>query len=138
MENEPLKFASGMNFKARHPNAPETVRGSIYFKATEFKKFLDENVDEKGYVNVKMMKSKRDGAIYFIWDSFKPKSLSVEESKAYHNRYSNTDETMGGTSPIRHQHTDPQVQQSNEKMSQEMFGKPLSEEEEYNLSQAPF
>jgi len=90
MENQKqeMKFASGMGFKARNENAPETVRGSIYFKWTEFRKFCDENVDERGYVNVKMMKSKEKGTIYFILDTYKPKiQMSEEQKQTYDNRY---------------------------------------------------
>lgn len=85
---QPMIFISGMGFKPRAENAPETVRGAIYFKWTEFRKFCDENVDEKGYVNVKMMKSKQKGSIYFILDTYKPKAqLSDEQKQTYENRY---------------------------------------------------
>ncbi len=123
MENT-MKFANGMNFKPRHPNAPETVRGGIYFKASDFKKFLDENVDDKGFVNTKMMKSKKDGSIYFILDDFKPKSqMPKEESEAYHNRY---------------QHPDPSVQKANEGMNEKLFRTPLSEEDNKFLADMKF
>ena len=72
MENKELQFASGMSFKQRHENAPESVRGSIYFKASEFIPFLEKNKDEKGWVHVKMMKSMTKGTIYFILDTWKP------------------------------------------------------------------
>lgn len=67
-----MKFATGMSFKEVAQTAPETVRGSIYFKVDDFKKFLDENKDEKGWVHTKMMKSKEKGTIYFILDTWKP------------------------------------------------------------------
>ena len=80
MENEPrtMIFADGMNFKARHEKAPETVRGSIYFKVAPFITFLERNKDERGYVNVKMMKSKKDGSIYFILDTWKPEKKNID------------------------------------------------------------
>jgi hypothetical protein len=51
-ENTPIIFANGMNFKAVSPNAPETVRGSIYFKWNDFKQFGDKHVDERGYKGI--------------------------------------------------------------------------------------
>lgn len=72
MENQEMKFADGMGFKTRHEKAPETVRGTIYFNVEKFTKFLQENKDERGWVNTKIMKSKKDGSIYFILDTWKP------------------------------------------------------------------
>lgn len=72
MENTEIIFATGMNFKSRHEKAPESVRGTIYFNVAKFKKFLDENADEKGFVTTKMMKSMTKGSIYFILDTWKP------------------------------------------------------------------
>lgn len=84
MENnkQEMIFADGMNFKQRHEKAPETVRGSVYFKASKFIEFLKKHEDEKGFVNTKMMKSKKDGSIYFILDTWKPakKELVDEET----------------------------------------------------------
>ena len=82
MENnkQEMKFANGMTFKARHEKAPETVRGSIYFKASDFTQFLEENKDEKGWVHVKMMKSKDKGTIYFILDTWKPTPIKDDET----------------------------------------------------------
>lgn len=71
-------FADGMGFKPRHENAPETVRGSIYFNASKFTTFLSNHKDAKGWVNVKMMKSKKDGSIYFILDTWKPKAIDTD------------------------------------------------------------
>lgn len=75
-----MKFAEGMSFKARHEKAPETVRGSIYFKVSDFTKFLEANKDEKGWVHVKMMKSKEKGTIYFILDTWKPTPIKDDET----------------------------------------------------------
>ncbi len=72
MENQEIIFADGMSFKIRHEKAPETVRGTIYFNVSKFTQFLQDNKDEKGWVNTKMMKSKKDGSIYFILDTWKP------------------------------------------------------------------
>lgn len=65
-------FVEGMNFKPRPENAPETFRGGIYFKYPEFARFMEKHKNEKGWVNIKMMKSKEKGTIYFILDTWKP------------------------------------------------------------------
>lgn len=92
-----MKFATGMSFKARHENAPDTVRGSVYFKAEEFKKFLDENKDERGWVHTKMMKSKEKGTIYFILDTWKPTPLP--ETTQATQEYNDTKYQVTRTSP---------------------------------------
>lgn len=86
MDNEksPMVFATGMGFREVSPKAPESVRGSIYFKWADFKKFCEENVDQKGFVNVKMMKSLTKGSIYFILDTYKPKT-NPEETQQYND-----------------------------------------------------
>lgn len=120
-----MVFVEGMSFYAVPPTTPETVRGKISFKSAQFIEFIKTHTDEKGWMNVKMMKSKEKGSIYFIVDSWKPKTmgLSKEESEAYHNRY---------------QHPDPQVQQSNEKSAEQMFSRPLNDDEQFALSQVLF
>lgn len=80
-EKTPMKFAEGMTFKARHEKAPETVRGAIYFKVAEFTRFLEANKDERGWVHVKMMKSKEKGTIYFILDTWRPQKELSEQDK---------------------------------------------------------
>jgi len=126
MENPEIQFADGMNFKNRHEKAPESVRGSVYFDVKKFKQFLDSNVDEKGYVNVKMMKSMTKGTIYFILDTWKPTKTPEQQQEA--KEYNET----------KYKHPDPNVQLANEKAAQELFNQPLSEEEEFRLSQQPF
>jgi len=106
-----MKFAEGMSFKARNENAPETVRGSIYFKVSEFQQFLDKNKDEKGWVHVKMMKSKEKGTIYFILDTWKP-----------------TPQTPALT----------ETQEVNNKASQKLIGRDLTDEEMLNMQDIPF
>jgi len=80
--NKEMKFAGGMTFKEVPETAPETVRGQIFFKADEFIAFLNANKNERGYVNVKMMKSMKTQGIYFILDEWKkPEGLLTDEEK---------------------------------------------------------
>lgn len=75
-------FVEGMSFKEVAPNAPESVRGGIYFKYPEFARFMEAHKNEKGWVNIKMMKSKEKGTIYFILDTWKPTSTPEQAQAA--------------------------------------------------------
>lgn len=110
-----IKFADGMNFQPVPPTAPETVRGKIYFEWSKFKDFAENNVNQRGYVNVKMMKSKNTGGIYFILDEYQPKEESAESKTYNDNKY-----------------------KINQDSAAKLFSQPLTEEEEFNLSQIPF
>lgn len=125
MENEkaPLIFADGLNFQQVSPNAPESVRGKIYVDWKKFRAFCEEHVNERGYVNITMMKSLSKGSIYFIKDSFVPKTDTVATQE-----YNDT----------KYRHQDPQVQASNEKSAEQMFSRPMTEDEQFNLSRIPF
>lgn len=123
MENKEIQFADGMNFNPRHEKAPESVRGTIYFDVKKFKKFLDDNVNEKGFVTTKMMKSMTKGTIYFILDTWKPNQPTAETKEYNDNKY---------------KHPDQNVQLVNEQVVEKLFSQPLSEEEEFRLSQQPF
>lgn len=123
MENQGIEFIDGMNWKEVAPNAPQTVRGKIYINWSKFKEYAENNVDAKGWLNVKMMKSARTGNIYFIKDNFVPKT-NPEQTEQYNDN--------------KYKHLDPNVQLVNEKTAEKLFNQPLSEDEEYRLSQAPF
>lgn len=71
MENENI-FASGIFFEKPHENAPDYVKGKVSIKIDEFITFLKANVNEKGYVNLDMKKSKEKGHIYFQLNDWKP------------------------------------------------------------------
>lgn len=124
MENQEIQFADGMNFKNRHDKAPESVRGSIYFETSKFKKFLDANTDSRGYVNVKMMKSMTKGTIYFILDTWKPKS-DPQATQEYNDQKYRIP-----------QHAEKD--RVNVEVAEKLFGQPLTEEEQFNLSNVPF
>jgi len=98
---EEMIFADGMGFKPRHEKAPETVRGTIYFNAQKFSDFLQKHKDEKGWVNTKMMKSKKDGSIYFILDTWKPTPTveTQKETQEYNDTKYQTSHATGRTSP---------------------------------------
>jgi hypothetical protein len=111
-------FVDGMSFRARHEKAPETVRGSISIKYPDFTRFVEKHRDEKGWCNIKMMKSKEKGTIYFILDTWKP--TSTPESQAEAKEYNDT------------------KYQVNQEVANKIFDKPLTNQEELNLQDIPF
>ena len=80
---EEKKFVTGM-FVKRNEKAPEFVVCNISIKADEFDKFIKENTNEKGYVNLQVLRSKDKGTLYAVLDTFEPKAstASTEVKKA--------------------------------------------------------
>ena len=73
---ETKKYAQGL-FVKRNDKAPDFVVCSLSIKAEEFNQFLEENVNEKGYVNLQVLKSKDKGTLYAVLDTFEPKASTV-------------------------------------------------------------
>ena len=69
---EEKKYAKGL-FVKRNEKAPDFVVCSLSIKSDEFVQFLRENTNEKGYVNVQVLKSKDKGTMYAVLDTFEPK-----------------------------------------------------------------
>ena len=76
-------YAKGL-FAKRNEKAPDFVVCNISIKADEFDKFVKENTNEKGYVNLQVLKSKEKGTLYAVLDTFEPKAstASTEIKKA--------------------------------------------------------
>ena len=69
-------YAKGL-FAKRNENAPDFVTCSLSIKTDDFIQFLRENTNEKGYVNLQVLKSKDKGTLYAIVDTFTPKTDNV-------------------------------------------------------------
>ena len=80
---EEKKYAKGL-FAKRNEKAPDFVVCNISIKTDEFDKFVKENTNEKGYVNLQVRKSKEKGTLYAVVDTFEPKAstASTEIKKA--------------------------------------------------------
>ena len=76
-------YARGL-FAKRNEKAPEFVICSLSVKTDDFIHFLKENTNEKGYVNLQVLKSKDKGTLYAVLDTFEPKAstASTEIKKA--------------------------------------------------------
>ena len=66
-------YAKGL-FVKRNEKAPEFVVCSLSFKTDDFILFLKENTNEKGYVNLQVLKSREKSTIYAVLDTFEPKT----------------------------------------------------------------
>ena len=80
---EEKKYAKGL-FAKRNEKAPDFVVCNISIKADEFDKFVKENTNDKGYVNLQVLKSKDKGTLYAVVDTFEPKAsiASTQVKKA--------------------------------------------------------
>ena len=76
-------YAKGL-FAKRNEKAPEFVICNLSVKTDDFIQFLKENTNEKGYVNLQVLKSKDKGTLYAEVDTFEPKTstASAEVKKA--------------------------------------------------------
>ena len=76
-------YAKGL-FAKRNEKAPEFVICNLSVKTDDFIQFLKEKTNEKGYVNLQVLKSKDKGTLYAVVDTFEPKAstASVEVKKA--------------------------------------------------------
>ena len=76
-------YATGL-FAKRNEKAPEFVICNLSVKTDDFIQFLKENTNEKGYVNLQVLKSKDKGTLYAVVDTFEPKAntASTEIKKA--------------------------------------------------------
>jgi len=72
MNKEPIVFADGMNIYPPHEKTKSFLFANASFNVKKFKDFLDNNVDEKGYVKVKFPISSKTNMPYAVLDTFKP------------------------------------------------------------------
>ena len=73
---EEKKFAKGL-FAKRNEKAPDFVVCYLSIKSDEFIQFLKENTNDKGYVNLQVLKSREKGTMYAVLDTFEPKATST-------------------------------------------------------------
>ena len=89
-------------FAKRNEKAPEFVVCNLSFKSDEFIQFLKENTNEKGYVNLQVLKSREKGTMYSVLDTFEPnantaptqekKSFKTQKNDHFQNGNSREDE----------------------------------------------
>lgn len=89
MEKETV-FADGFKFE-RRDNFPEFIIGRLSANTESAVKFLKENTNERGWVNMVVKKS-RGGKIYIALDNFVPTNKAV--------RHDEERSTEGGDAPF--------------------------------------
>ena len=62
-------FPDGLIFKKPNENAPDFVKGTISIKVEEFKKFLDEHINN-GWINLDL-KENKEGKYYSELNTWK-------------------------------------------------------------------
>ena len=70
MENK--KYAKGL-FVKRNEKAPEFVICGLSVKTDDFIQFLRVHTNDKGYVNLQVLKREDKGTLYAVLDTFEPK-----------------------------------------------------------------
>ena len=76
-------YAKGL-FVKRNEKAPDFVVCNLSIKTDDFIQFLNGNTNEKGYVNLQVLKGKEKGTFYANVDTFTPKTDNVyTEPKKY-------------------------------------------------------
>lgn len=72
MSEQEKVFVDGMIFRLPREGAPDFVKGSLAFSVEKMKAWLDQNKDDRGWVNVNL-KVGRSGSEYAELDTWKPK-----------------------------------------------------------------
>jgi len=76
METETI-FADGIYFDKPREGAPDFVKGRVSIKAEEAIAFIQKHKNEKGYVNLDLLKAKEGGKLYFKLNQYKPKDVAT-------------------------------------------------------------
>ena len=74
---EDTNFVTGMWFSKPNDGAPDFIKGKISIKAESFLEWIKGKVNEKGYVNIVLKKSKA-GKLYLQYDNWSPKPQNGE------------------------------------------------------------
>ena len=69
-------YAKGL-FVKRNEKAPDFVVCNLSIKTDDFIQFLNGNTNDKGYVNLQVLKGKDKGTFYATVDTFTPKTDNV-------------------------------------------------------------
>lgn len=72
-------FAAGFFFDKPREGAPDFVKGRVSIKTEDAIKMFEEHKNEKGYVNLDLLKSKDGSKYYFTVNTWKP---NKDESSA--------------------------------------------------------
>lgn len=74
-------FADGISWKEPMETAPEWIIGNFSVKVDKFKEFLDQHVNERGWVNFDVKRGK-SGNVYVALNTWKPGTPVGEQKVA--------------------------------------------------------
>ena len=94
---EEKKYAKGL-FVKRNEKAPEFVVCNLSCKSDDFMQFLRENTNDKGYVNMQVLKSRDKGTMYAVLDTFEPKANTTPTQEKKTVKTQNNDPFQNGNS----------------------------------------
>ena len=77
-------YPKGMRWQEPKESAPNFVKARVGINVEQFVEFLNQHVNENGWINFEMNEG-REGGFYFVLDDFKPdpskaKSKPVKET----------------------------------------------------------
>lgn len=72
------KLAEGFYFDRPREGAPEFVKGRLSVKAEQAIPFIEENKNDKGYINLDLLVSK-EGKLYLSLNDWKPEAKKEAE-----------------------------------------------------------
>ncbi len=125
MENNTNTFANGLFIKMPNERAPDFVLLDMSVKPQEFYTWCQQHVDEKGWVNLQIKRSKDGSKVYGQLNSWKPK----------------TDTTATPAEPvstIRHSSELEGNNKVNQEMAERMFTTGFTDEELAAMKDLPF
>lgn len=88
-------FAGGMYYNLPHSKAPNWVRGKMSIKVEDAIKFLKENVNSEGYVNLDLTESKNGKGCAFL-NTYKKQSAGGNSGGFQDNRSGSSGGFMSG------------------------------------------
>lgn len=80
-EKQDLIFAEGFNIYSPNEKTAHFLFGKASINVNKFKQFLDENVNERGYVNLNFPISKKNNEPYAVLDTYKPQPKQTDQNE---------------------------------------------------------
>ena len=79
MEKKETTFAEGFYFDRPREGAPDFVKGRLAITAGKAIAFINKHKNEKGYVNLDLLKSKDGTNLYFTLNDWKPENQDTNK-----------------------------------------------------------
>lgn len=70
-EKKEVIFADGIMFTKKRDGAPDFVKGGVSVRVEDFYAWAKQHVNQNGFVNLDLLKSKEKGTLYFKLNDWK-------------------------------------------------------------------